>query len=69
MTPEELKREHRRAYERARWHRRMMDPEFREREKERSKKRVREWLSVPENREKWNAWRREHLRKSKEGTK
>ena len=45
-----MRTEAQRAYERERWKRRMEDPEFREREKERSKKRVAEWMSDPKNR-------------------
>ena len=45
-----MRTEAQRAYERERWKRRMEDQEFREREKERSKKRVADWMSDPKNR-------------------
>ena len=54
-----MRTEAQRAYERDRWKRRIADPEFREREKERSKKRVAEWMSDPKNRMHRNEARRE----------
>ena len=54
-----MRTEAQRAYERERWKRRIADPEFREREKERSKKRVAEWMSDPKNRLHRNEARRE----------
>lgn len=58
MTTEE-----RREYERKRWRRRYADPEFRKRESERSKKRMKEWLSNDKNRKHHNAYAREYNRK------
>lgn len=54
-----MRTEAQRAYDRERWKRRIADPEFREREKERSKKRVAEWMSDPKNRLHRNEARRE----------
>ena len=54
-----MRTEAQRAYERDRWKMRIADPEFREREKERSKKRVAEWISEPKNRLHRNEARRE----------
>ena len=53
-----MRTEEQRAYERERWKRRIADPEFREREKECSKKRVAEWMSDPKNRMHKNETRR-----------
>lgn len=61
MTTEE-----RREYESKRWHRRYADPEFRKRESERSKKRMKEYLADGMNRERYNATRREWYRKNRE---
>ena len=61
MTTEEQ-----RERERKRWHRRYADPEFRKRESERSKKRMKEYLADDMNRERYNLNRRKWYRKNRE---
>ena len=60
-----MKIDERKAKERERWHRRMSDPDFRERERERSLERMKKYMSNPEFRAKYNARRRERRRKLK----
>lgn len=62
-----MKADERKAKERERWHRRMADPEFRERERKRSIERREKYMSNPELRAKWNAWRRKRYKKLRYG--
>lgn len=58
---DDKKLEERRAKERARWHRRYADPEFRKKELERNKTRVEEWRK--NNRERYLAIKRKYNKK------
>ena len=60
------KLEARRAWDRERWRRRMEDPVFREKERKRSLVRRKEWLKTPENRKKWNDYRKKRYQRQKQ---
>lgn len=62
-----MKPNERKAKERERWHRRMADTEFREREKVRSIERRKKYMSNPEFRARWNAWRRKRYKELRYG--